>query len=168
MRNMIKGLAVILGIAFLTACNNGTEEIKAQATEAEFQQITDYLSVGQTYSDEEFEITINSCEGFELSDNPPNEGYRYIKVNMSVKNTLDRERFFSFVEDLTAYSSGEYVECYPLRSETPLYGNISAGELVSDDIIYEVPLESKQLEIRCISVENEAEPSMENTFRFDI
>lgn len=134
-----------------TATSKGT----SKSTESQ-EENTDNkaYTIGDTIDDNGLLITLVSCDEY-VSENEfitPEEGNKYIKINFEIQNNSEKTENISSYVSFSAYADDYSIEqTYVDSSEKTLDGEVASGKKMNGSIFYEIPNDTKTLQVDYIS-----------------
>lgn len=108
------------------------------------------FNVGESVQVGDLVITVNEVtsppgEGF----NQPDDGYRFVLVDVTIENRGDRSRFLSsiqtWIKDAQGYCYTENITATSLATGGRIDGELPAGQTVRGQIGFEVPADASEL-----------------------
>lgn len=137
-----------------TATSGSTEQSSSETESEEIDNKSLYS--GDSYEYSGLKVTVNSVNNnFTDYDNDwesPNEGYKYVQVNMTYENTDDSGTKYVSIYDYDCYADNTLCEqAYSLDDSNFMNANISAGRNVTFSVYFQVPENSQSIELEYTS-----------------
>ena len=133
--------------------NSSTEQIETSNIETSPVESTsiendNIFYVGETIDANGLKITYQAAEKWEGYNQylKPAEGYQYIRIKLSVKNTASTDRYISSFE-FTCYADGKKEEMNFLGDKILEGGSLSSGRITEGYIYFSVPSNASEIEV---------------------
>lgn len=133
-----------------TDSSENTDDSKDDSKQPDDETVT----VGDTIDDNGVLVTLIDCNDY-VSDNEfitPADGKKYVKLDFEIKNTSDDTQNISSYISFSAYADDYSInQSYVTDSAGSLDGEVAAGKNMSGSIFYEIPIDTKTLQVDYIS-----------------
>lgn len=120
------------------------------------------LAIGDSFEQSNMKMTLDSVQfdwqvpstgdDFEDSLNKPKDGYTYVKMDVTMENTGDKDEFASFTDfklyaDNNPYDQEWGLKEYGVNPNGSDFSELSAGRKASFSVFWQVPVNSTSVEV---------------------